>query len=147
MKDQHLNGFTLSNKRWRFHNREVLSLLQLTYWAKERDPGTNRLSLRHSYPYGVFDPSGRLVGFLRVTSDRATVYYLSDVILVEEVRGQGLGLALVRFALSDVKTCRGKGMLLTSTAAGLYAKVGFYGVNDRLMVRDPLQKYPAPAKR
>ena len=147
MKDQHLNGFTLSNKRWRFHNREILSLLQLTYWAKERDPETNRQSLRHSYPYGVFDPSGKLVGFLRITSDRATVYYLSDVILAEDVRGQGLGLALVRFALSDGKTCRGKGLLLTSTAAGLYAKVDFYGVNDRLMVRDPLQKYPSPKQR
>ena len=147
MKDQRLNGYTLSNKRWRFRNREILSLLRLTYWARERDPETNRQSLRHSYPYGLFDPSGKLVGFLRITSDRATVYYLSDVILAEDVRGQGLGLALVRFALSDVKTCRGKGMLLTSTAAGLYTKVGFYGVNDRLMIRDPLQKYPAPTKR
>lgn len=147
MKDQRLNGYTLSNKRWRFRNREILSLLRLTYWAKDRDPETNRQSLRHSYPYGVFDPSGHLAGFLRVTSDRATVYYLSDVVLAENIRGQGLGLALVRFALSDRKTCCGKGMLLTSTAAGLYTKVGFYGVNDRLMVRDPIQKNTSASQR
>ena len=144
MKDQRINGYTLSAKRWRFHFKEVAALLKLTYWAKNRDEHTSRVSLRHSHPYGVFDPKGKLVGFLRVTSDMATVYYIADVIVTEEERGKGLGLALVRFALADEKVCRGKGLLLTQTAVGLYAKVGFYQLNDRLMVRDPLHKYADP---
>lgn len=141
MKDQRIDGYTFSCDRRRFRNKEVGKLLELTYWAKDRDAKTNRRSLKHSHPYGVFDPSGKLVGFLRVTSDKATVYYISDVVMAMEERGKGFGLALVQFALSDTKVCCGKGMLLTSTAAGLYAKVGFYGVNDRLMVRDPIKKY------
>lgn len=143
MKNKDFNGYTLSCKKRKFKINEVVRLLKLTYWAKDRDVETTRRSLRHSFPYGVFDPAGKLVGFLRVTSDKATVYYLSDVVVAEEERGKGLGLALVTYALSDPKVCRGKGMLLTSTAAGLYTKVGFYGLNDRLMVRDPLTKYNA----
>jgi ribosomal protein S18 acetylase RimI-like enzyme len=141
MKNKDFNGYTLSCKKRKFKINEVVRLLKLTYWAKDRDVETTRRSLRHSFPYGVFDPAGKLVGFLRVTSDKATVYYLSDVVVAEEERGKGLGLALVTYALSDPTVCRGKGMLLTSTAAGLYTKVGFYGLNDRLMVRDPLTKY------
>jgi predicted GNAT family N-acyltransferase len=143
MKNQQCNGYTISAKRWMFRIAEVEKLLKLTYWAKDRDRKTLRKSIRHSHPYGVFDPKGKLVGFLRVTSDRATVYYIADVIVAEEERGKGLGIALVRFALADEKVCQGKGMLLTHTATGLYAKVGFYSLNDRLMIRDPAHKYPA----
>jgi len=139
MKDQHLNGYTLSNRRWRFRLNEVMALLALTYWAKGRDRKTTRKSLWHSVPYGVFSPQGKLVGFLRVTTDRTTVYYLADVVVADEERGKGLGLALVRFALADTRVCRGKGMLLTQTANGLYEKVGFYNVTDRLMIRDPVK--------
>lgn len=143
MKDQQFNGYTLSCKRRKFKLNEVMTLLKLTYWAKNRDADTSKKALKHSYPFGVFNAEHKLVGFLRITSDKATVYYIADVIVAEEERGKGLGLALVRYALSDTNVCRGKGMLLTQTAAGLYAKEGFYGLNDRLMVRDPLQKYPA----
>jgi len=147
MKDQKFNGYTLSCKRRKFRIRDIVPLLKLTYWAKDRDLATIRLSMRHSYSFGAFNPAGKLVGYLRVTSDRATVYYIADVIVAEEERGKGLGLALVRYTLANTKICRGKGMLLTQTAAGLYAKEGFYYLNDRLMVRDPLHKYtdaPAP---
>ncbi|MCE5343859.1 MAG: GNAT family N-acetyltransferase [Eubacteriales bacterium] len=141
MKNQVINGYTLSARRWKFRIGEVEALLKLTYWAKDRDRKTLQKSIRHSYPYGVFDPKGKLIGFLRITSDRATVYYIADVIVAEAERGKGLGLALVQFALADDRVCRGKGLLLTQTAVGLYAKVGFYQVSDRLMVRDPVHKY------
>lgn len=138
MKDQRIGAYTLSCKRWRFRTEEVMALLRLTYWAKDRDRRTVRRSLRHSVPFGVFDAAGCLVGFLRITSDRATVYYLSDVVLREDTRGQGLGLALVRYALSNPTLCRGKGLLLTTTAAGLYEKLGFQADRDRLMIRPPV---------
>jgi len=50
---------------------------------------------------------------------------------------------MVKYALTDTRVCRGKGLLLTHTAAWLYEKVGFYKMEDRLMVRDPLTKYKA----
>lgn len=137
MKDQRFQGYTLTCKRFRFRVPAVMRLLKLTYWAKDRDVKTTRRCLRHSMPFGVFAPDNTLVGFLRVTSDQSTVFYLADVVVAEEERGKGLGLALVRYALSHPKVCRGKGLLLTHTANGLYEKVGFYNVSDRLMVRDP----------
>ncbi|MDD3213273.1 MAG: GNAT family N-acetyltransferase [Eubacteriales bacterium] len=146
MKDQHINGYTLSRKRWKFKLAEVAALLKHTYWAKNRDAKTLRLSMRHAYPYGVFSPDGKLVGFLRVTSDLSTNYYIADVIVAPEERGKGLGLALVRYAVSDAKVCRGKGLLLTSTAAGLYAKVGFYTESNRMMIRDPVKPETAARK-
>jgi len=141
LKDQQFKGYTLSCKPWKFKIKDILPLLKLTYWAKDRDMTTIRLSLRHSHSFGVFSPAGKLVGYLRITSDHATMFYIADVIVAEEERGKGLGLALVRYSLANEKICRGKGMLLTQTAAGLYAKEGFHYLNDRLMVRDPLHKY------
>ena len=138
MKEQLFAGYTLSCKRGRFRVKEVMRLLRLTYWAKDRDAATTRESLRHSHPFGVFAPDGQMVGFLRITSDHSTMFYMADVVVMEEERGKGLGLALVQYALSNRKVCRGKGLLLTHTANGLYEKVGFYNQADRLMVRDPL---------
>ncbi|HNW86760.1 MAG TPA: GNAT family N-acetyltransferase [Candidatus Limiplasma sp.] len=138
MKEQRFGDYTLTHSRLRFRQREVQALLALTYWAKERPPHTVRRSMRGAALYGVLSPSGKLVGFMRIVSDRSTVYYLADVVVADTERGKGLGLAMVRFALSDTKVCQGKGLLLTQTAAGLYEKVGFYKVGERLMIRDPV---------
>ena len=138
MKDQRIGGYTLSCKRWKFKVSEVMPLLALTYWANARDCATVRRSLRHSIPFGVFSPEGKLVGFLRVISDQATTYYLCDVVMADAERGKGLGLAMVRYALSHPRLCQGKGLLLTQTANGLYEKVGFHNVVNRLMMRDPV---------
>ena len=142
MKDLRLNGYTISCKKWKFRTPEVMALLALTYWAKSRDRKTLQRCMRHSTSFGVFSPAGKLVGFMRVTSDLSTVYYLADVVMADEERGKGLGLAMVRYALSNTRVCRGKGLLLTQTASGLYEKVGFYKVGDRLMVRDPVNMSP-----
>ena len=142
MKDLKVNGYTISCKKWKFRIPDVMALLALTYWAKSRDRKTVRRCMRHSTPFGVFSPAGKLVGFMRITSDCATVYYLADVVMADEERGKGLGLAMVRYALSHPRVCRGKGLLLTQTASGLYEKVGFYKVGDRLMIRDPVNMSP-----
>ena len=135
MKDWHDHGYTFTCKRWRFREPEVRALLKLAYWANQRDAQTNRRALRHAFPFGVFDPAGHLVGFLRITTDQATVYYVADVVVAQEERGKGLGLKLVQYALSHPRACRGKGMLLTQTAHGLYEKVGFAREGERLMIR------------
>ena len=50
---------------------------------------------------GLYDPDGRQVGFARAVSDGHTVSYLADVYVLEECRGRGLGLELVRFAVDE----------------------------------------------
>ncbi len=132
-----MNGYTVSGDRRRIQLDRVMYLLSLTYWANERDEKTVARSLRHSLPFGVYDPEGRQVGFARLITDYATHFYLADVIVDPEARGKGLGLALVRYAASDarVKTCRG--MLMTQTAHGLYEKIGFTRSGESLMRRNP----------
>ena len=138
MKDQQWNGYTLSCKRGKFKTEAVMQLLKLTYWAKDRDAKTVKRSLKHSTPFGVLTAAGKLVGFMRITSDHSTMFYLADVVVALEERGKGLGLAMVTYALSHPKVCKGKGLLLTQTANGLYEKLGFHNLADRLMVRDPV---------
>ena len=87
MKDERFAGYTLSCKRSRFKTKAVMKLLALTYWAKDRDRDTVRRANKHSVPFGVFAPDGALVGFMRIVTDHATVFYIGDVVVAEEEEG------------------------------------------------------------
>ena len=50
---------------------------------------------------GLYAPDGRQVGFARVVSDVHTVSYLADVYVLDEARGRGFGLELVRFTVDE----------------------------------------------
>ena len=66
------------------------------------------------------------IGFARLTTDRATFAYLSDVFVVASERGQGIGRRTVR-ALLDHQDVRGlrRIVLFTSDAHALYREFGF----------------------
>ena len=82
-------------------------------------------------------PTGRRAGFARVVSDVHTVSYLADVYVIEEARGRGFGLELVRFTV-DEGAWRGRsGSFIRATCTGLYAKLGFVAPGERLMERGP----------
>jgi ribosomal protein S18 acetylase RimI-like enzyme len=87
---------------------------------------------------GLYLPSGEQVGYCRVVSDLTIIAYLADVWVAPDHRGQGRGLALVRFAvdhprLSEVVTT----LLHTRDTHELYARLGFTRPLDdeRLMQR------------
>jgi GNAT superfamily N-acetyltransferase len=69
---------------------------------------------------------GAQVGFTRVVSDRATFAWLSDVYVLPDHRGHGLGHWLVRAAL-DHPDLQGLSriVLATSDAHQVYADCGF----------------------
>ena len=136
-KDLIVNGYTISGDRRKIQLDRVMHLLGLTYWANQRSEQTVARSIRHSLPFGVYDPEGRQVGFARLVTDYATHFYLADVILDPEARGKGLGLALVRYATEDGRVARCMGMLMTQTAHGLYEKIGFTRAGENLMRRKP----------
>ena len=136
MRNARCGECTLTCKRWHFRRKEVMALLAQTDWAKMRKWPTVRRSIRGSIPYGVLDANGRLIGFARVVTDCATTFYLADVIIDESMRGKGLGIAMLRYILSDKRFNTRSGMLLTRTAHGLYAKEGFKPYGERFMMRD-----------
>ena len=80
-----------------------------------------------SLNFGVYDTAtGAQTGYARVVTDRATFAWLCDVYIAPEVRGRGLGTALVT-AVRDHLAPYGlrRILLATADAHGVYASVGF----------------------
>ena len=75
--------------------------------------------------FALFE-GNRQIGMARVITDRATFAYLADVYVLEQYRGQGLGLWLMQTirAHPDLQNLR-RWTLTTRDAHGLYRKVGF----------------------
>ncbi len=99
--------------------------LTRSYWATGVSREVVARSIAGSIPFGVF-AGDRQVGFARVISDRATFAYLADVFVLEEYRGQGLGVWLVEVVAAhpELQGLR-RWLLATRDAHSLYAKVGF----------------------
>lgn len=101
-------------------------MLAETYWS----PGIPREVVARACAGSICaiarDEAGRLVGFARVVSDRATFAWLCDVIVAPAKRGQGLARALVR-ALQAAPELSGlrRWLLATRDAHGVYAPLGF----------------------
>ncbi|MBO4887161.1 MAG: GNAT family N-acetyltransferase [Firmicutes bacterium] len=108
----------------------------MTYWAASRSVEKIRKSMDNSDCFGLFvDGVDQLVGFARVITDHATTYYLCDVIIDEEYRGNGLGKALVSYVVSSPEYAQLRGLLLTKTAHDLYRKYGFEVIDNRAMLK------------
>lgn len=117
---------------------DVVRLLKMTYWADRRSAKTVETSMRNSLCYGIrADGQENLAGFARVITDYATTWYLCDVIIDPEYRGQGLGKALVSHIVSSLELSGLRGLLLTKDAHGLYRQYGFEDADGRAMVRAP----------
>jgi N-acetylglutamate synthase-like GNAT family acetyltransferase len=100
-------------------------LLSSTYWASGMPRETLERAIGGSITFGVYE-GGRQVGCARVITDMATYAYLSDVLIVEEARGRGLGDWLVEsIRLHPSLQGLRRFALMTRDAASLYARHGF----------------------
>jgi GNAT superfamily N-acetyltransferase len=95
-------------------------LSEESYWARGRSRDVR---------------DGELVGFTRTVSDGHVHSYLADVFVLEEHRGRGLGVRLVRFTVDEGPYAGTRWLLHTADAAGLYAKSGFGPPGERLLER------------
>ncbi|MCR4567686.1 MAG: GNAT family N-acetyltransferase [Pseudobutyrivibrio sp.] len=115
---------------------EVHNLLKTTYWADKRSVELVSKAMSNSDCYGLFlDNKDELVGFARVISDHATMYYLCDVIIDANYRSMGLGKALVSYIESSPRYEGLSGLLKTKDAQGLYQKYGYEVANNRAMIK------------
>lgn len=107
--------------------REVNSLLKNAYWVTDRDDASMHRAMSNSLNYALFESASQaIVGYARVITDFATMYYLCDVFIAEDFRGLGLGKALVEHIVSDDERLHGiNGTLKTRDAQSLYARFGF----------------------
>ncbi len=120
------NGFTISDERSRLDMDFVLRSLAGAYWAVGRPQAVTERSWANCLCLGVYAPDGTQVGFARVLTDYAMRAHLGDVFIHPDVRGQGLGKALVETILAhpELETV-GHWTLVTADAHGLYARHGF----------------------
>lgn len=101
-------------------------LAEESYWAKGRLRETTDAVVARSLVFGVYAPDGSMVGAARVVTDCGTFAWLCDVFVLDEVRGRGLGKALIDAVVSHPCVTDSKRTLLaTQDAHGLYARYGF----------------------
>lgn len=111
----------------------VCHLLSQSYWANTRVKEKIETSINNSICYGVYHNSIQ-VGFARVITDFATMYWLCDVIIDKEYRGKGLGKRLVGLITGSEELKGLRGILRTRDAHGLYEQYGFVRDGEHFMV-------------
>ena len=137
MKRQLDGGYELDDDRERVDIDAVHAYISQAYWALGR-PRTEveRLVREAQRVVGLYK-DGEQVGFCRAASDGMSFAYLADVYVLEEHRGRGLGLELVREMVDNGPYATKRWLLHTRDMHGLYAKLGFGEPGERLMERSP----------
>lgn len=103
--------------------KQLVELLHTSEWAAKREEELIRKTVENSYCYAVLDDEKNLIGFARIVTDFATVFYLMDVIVEESFRGKGYGKMLLNEIMKDVGHLYG--VLHTDSARELYEAYGF----------------------
>lgn len=116
---------------------DVVRLLHTTYWAANREESIIKKSFENSICYvAMEEDTNKVLGFARIVTDFATMYYLADVCVDEAYRKNGIGKAIVDKAVNDERLKGCVGILLTRDAHGLYEKFGFMKDTPSPMWRD-----------
>jgi len=96
-----------------------------SYWAKGRPREVqDALTDGAARVVGLYH-DGEQVGFTRTLSDGHAQSYLADVYVLEQHRGRGLGVELVRFSVDEGPLADTKWFLHTADAHDLYRRFGF----------------------
>jgi len=96
-----------------------------SYWAQARSLELIKRSLENSLNFGLFFGDSQ-IGFARVVTDYATFAWLCDVFVVDDHRGEGLGIWLMEVVTGHPRL-QGlrRWILATRDAHELYRKFGF----------------------
>jgi len=129
------DGYELDDDPSRVDIDAVHAYISQAYWAVGRPHGEmERLVREASRVVGLYK-DGAQVGFCRAVTDDMSFAYLADVYVLEEHRGRGLGLELVREMVENGPYTDRGWLLHTRDMHGLYAKLGFGKPGERLMER------------
>jgi GNAT superfamily N-acetyltransferase len=136
MKRELGNGFELDDDPARLDRAAIHAYVGgASYWAKGRTRARqDELIDASDHVVGLYK-DGAQAGFARaVDCDAAGFVYLADVYVLDEHRGRGLGVELVREIVENGPFADRRWVLHTRDAHALYEKFGF-GPSERLMQR------------
>jgi GNAT superfamily N-acetyltransferase len=107
------------------------------YWGRYRTRADFEAQLASAWRVvGVYEAAdGRQVGFARAISDGVDFGYLSDVFILPDARGAGLGQELVATMIDRGPGASFRWSLHTADAHDLYRKYGFAEPDTRYMER------------
>jgi GNAT superfamily N-acetyltransferase len=123
-------------------NKDLLDLptikgfLARSYWANKRSDERIMKSIDSSICFGIYKEE-KQVGFTRIVTDDSTMYWLCDVYIHEEYRGQGLGKKLIEVITQSDRFKDLMGLLGTRDAHELYEQYQFNRNSERFMIRLP----------
>jgi GNAT superfamily N-acetyltransferase len=132
------DGYELDDDPARIDRAAVHAFIsERSYWARGRPRAEmDRLTERAARVVGLYASDGAQVGFSRtVDAPDAGLVYLADVYVLEEHRGRGHGVELVRFTVDEGPFAGRRWILHTADAHGLYERFGF-APGERLLERD-----------
>jgi GNAT superfamily N-acetyltransferase len=130
------NGLELDDDKARVDRDAVHRWLsEQAYWAEGRPRDVqDRLVADAQRVVGLYDGE-RQIGFARAFTDGVSLAYLADVYVLDEYRGRGLGVELVRFMVEEGPYAQRRWILHTRDAHDLYRKFGFAEPSERVMER------------
>jgi ribosomal protein S18 acetylase RimI-like enzyme len=106
---------------------KVTEMLTTAYWCKGiKIDEVKKGAANSALVVGAFLPGGVQIGYARVISDKTRFAYINDVIVDEDFQRKGIGQSMMKHILShpELKDVY-QWFLITSTAHGVYWKVGF----------------------
>ena len=136
MKRDLSDGYELDDDKARIDRESVHRYLsEESYWARGRSREVADALVENAARVVGLYHEGRQVGFSRTHSDGHTMSYLADVYVLEEHRGRGLGVELVRFSVDEGPFAKTRWFLHTADAHDLYRRFGFGKPGPRALER------------
>ena len=130
------DGYELDDDPYRIDREAVHRYLsEDSYWARGRARDVQDALIDTAARVVGLYFEDRQVGFTRTLSDGHTQSYLADVYVLDEDRGRGLGVELVRFSVDEGPFASTKWLLHTADAHDLYRKFGFAEPGERTLER------------
>ncbi len=129
--------FEISTDPARLNLDLVCGFLAKTYWAEGIARDVLEESIRNSLAFGLYGEEGAQAGFARVVTDGVRMAYLSDLFILEELQGCGLG----KWLMESIFAYEGLGEVLrwflnTDDAQDFYRPLGFEDIpRGQMMVR------------
>jgi N-acetylglutamate synthase-like GNAT family acetyltransferase len=138
------DGFEISTDQARLDLDLVCGFLQGSYWAEGIPREKLEASFRNARAFGVYAEEGAQVGFARVVTDGVRFAYLSDLFILENLRGKGLGKWLMEAIcahdrLADVE----RWFLITRDAQDFYRPLGFEDAPEGIVMLRSALKEPS----
>ena len=136
MKREVEGGFELDDDRARVDLPAVHRYLaEESYWARGRAYSDVEELVREAARVVGLYHDDRQIGFCRAARCAPGLFYLADVYVLEEYRGRGLGLELVREMVENGSLAGRSWLLHTEDAQALYRRLGFVEPGRKVMER------------